>query len=69
VLKILPNYRAIISDVIDYITCINLTYIGKKVLATQKLNARHCKENSKSFLFARMRSGVSLMFMWLLLSY
>jgi hypothetical protein len=43
--------------------------IGKKVIATQKLNAYHGKEKLKNFFLAHMCNGVCLIFVWLLLSY
>jgi hypothetical protein len=43
-------------------------FIGKKIITTQKFNSRRSKEQSETF-FSRMRNSVSLIFVWLLLSY
>jgi hypothetical protein len=39
-------YRVITNDESDYVH----KFIGKKVMATQKLNAHHCKENLSFFI-------------------
>jgi hypothetical protein len=43
--------------------------IDKKIIVTQKLNEHHCKEQLQELLFVRVRNGVSLIFVWPLLSY
>jgi hypothetical protein len=47
----------------DYKWCERLQkFIGKKITATQKLNAHHCKRKLKKFFFACMRKKYSPFF-------
>jgi hypothetical protein len=68
-----PGWSAIGKNIYkrqdDYKWCVRLhKFIGKKVIATQKLKSQNRKEQIRKFCVARIRNGVSLISVWPLLS-
>jgi hypothetical protein len=43
--------------------------IANKIIATQRIEAHHCKKQIEEFVFASIRNGARLILVWLLLYY